>query len=59
MVAAGRAGLLGVADRSNAMTTAVAEHRGSDQAVIRPFQVNIPDAEVTDLRRRIKATRSG
>jgi hypothetical protein len=41
------------------MTTAVAEHRGSDQAVIRPFQVNIPDAEVTDLRRRIKATRSG
>jgi pimeloyl-ACP methyl ester carboxylesterase len=39
------------------MTTAVAEHTGSDQAVIRPFQVNVPDAELTELRRRITATK--
>jgi pimeloyl-ACP methyl ester carboxylesterase len=39
------------------MTIAVAEHTASDQAVIRPFQVNVPDADLTELRRRITATR--
>src|SRR5512145_2116718 len=39
------------------MTTAVAQHRGTDQAVIRPFQVNVPESELTELRRRITATR--
>jgi pimeloyl-ACP methyl ester carboxylesterase len=29
----------------------------TDKAAIRPFQVNIPDAELTELRRRITATR--
>ena len=28
-----------------------------DQTTLRPFQVNIPEAELTDLRRRIAATR--
>jgi hypothetical protein len=28
-----------------------------DKAAIRPFRVNVPEDELTDLRRRIKATR--
>jgi hypothetical protein len=39
--------------------TAVAE-RGSKQATdnaIRPFQVDVPEAELTELRRRINATK--
>ena len=28
-----------------------------EATAIRPFQVNMPEAELTDLRRRIKATR--
>ena len=28
-----------------------------DKTAIRPFQVSFPDAELADLRRRIKATR--
>ena len=34
-----------------------AHQTGSDQTAIRPFQVNVPEAELTDLRRRIVATR--
>lgn len=30
---------------------------GSDNTAIRPFHVNVPEADLTDLRRRIKATR--
>jgi pimeloyl-ACP methyl ester carboxylesterase len=40
--------------------TSVAEQPGkpaADKAAIRPFHVNIPEAELTELRRRIKATR--
>ena len=37
--------------------TAVAQHTSSDRAVVRPFHVNVPEAELTDLRRRIVATR--
>jgi hypothetical protein len=29
----------------------------SDKTALRPFQVEFPEADVTDLRRRIKATR--
>src|SRR5882672_2903820 len=29
----------------------------ADQTAIRPFQVNVPEAELTELRRRINATR--
>jgi hypothetical protein len=37
--------------------SAVAEQTGSDKTAIHPFQVNVPEAELTELRRRIKATR--
>ena len=33
------------------------QRTGSDKAVIRPFQVNVPEAELSELRRRIEATR--
>jgi hypothetical protein len=36
---------------------AVAEETGSGSTAIRPFSVNVPDAELTDLRRRIHATK--
>jgi pimeloyl-ACP methyl ester carboxylesterase len=35
----------------------VAQQAGSDNAAIRPFHVNVPEAELTELRRRIKATK--
>jgi len=42
------------------MTETIAAQR-SNQAVddnaIRPFRVNVPEGELTELRRRIKATR--
>jgi len=37
--------------------TNVKQQTGSDQTAIRPFRVNFPDAELTELRRRIDATR--
>src|ERR671915_1843325 len=37
--------------------TAVAQQTGSDKTAIRPFRVNVPEAELTELRRRINATR--
>jgi pimeloyl-ACP methyl ester carboxylesterase len=37
--------------------TEVAQQTGSDQTAIRPFQVNVPEAELTELRSRINATR--
>ena len=33
------------------------EQTGSDKAAIRPFRVNVPEAELTELRRRINATK--
>src|SRR6266403_2536953 len=33
------------------------EQTGSDKAALRPFRVNVPEAELTELRRRINATR--
>ena len=43
------------------MTQTSATQQGSEQAAdknaIRPFHVNVPEAELTELRRRIKATR--
>ena len=47
-------------DQTEKSTTGAAE-RGSEQAAdktaIRPFRVNVPDAELIELRRRINATR--
>ncbi len=37
--------------------TDVAPRTGSDQTAVRPFQVGFPEAELTELRRRINATR--
>jgi pimeloyl-ACP methyl ester carboxylesterase len=42
--------------RSTAMN-AVAQPKGSDATAIRPFHVNIPEADLTEMRKRIKATR--
>jgi pimeloyl-ACP methyl ester carboxylesterase len=43
------------------MTQTIATHPGSEQAAdktaIRPFRVDVPEAELTDLRRRINATK--
>jgi pimeloyl-ACP methyl ester carboxylesterase len=55
--AAGQLGLLGSAERSQAMTQ-VAEQTGSDTTAIRRFpHLNVPEAELLELRRRINATR--
>jgi len=35
----------------------VAQPTGGDEAALHPFQVNVPEAELVDLRRRISATR--
>jgi pimeloyl-ACP methyl ester carboxylesterase len=40
------------------MTQSSATQRGSEQVdAIRPFQVNVPEADLTDLHRRIQATK--
>ena len=36
---------------------AAAQKTSSDTTVIRPFHVNVPEAELAELRRRINATR--
>ena len=33
------------------------QQTGSDKTAIRPFHVNVPEAELTEMRRRIRATR--
>jgi pimeloyl-ACP methyl ester carboxylesterase len=54
--AAGSVGLVGFADRSESMNAA-AQQASRDKAAIRPFRVNVPEADLTDLRRRIHSTR--
>ena len=54
-VAVAGADLLGFADKRADMINAVAEQSGADQAVIRPFHVNVQETELADLRRRIQA----
>jgi pimeloyl-ACP methyl ester carboxylesterase len=50
-----------IAEREGTMTQSSATQLGSEQAAdkttIRPFQVNVPEAELTELRRRINSTR--
>jgi hypothetical protein len=47
--------------KEDTMTRTSATQQGSEQAAdrnaIRPFHVNVPEAELTELRRRINATR--
>jgi epoxide hydrolase-like protein len=46
---------------SSAAATAIGllpgELRGTEDKTIRPFRVNVPEADLVDLRRRISATR--
>jgi hypothetical protein len=37
--------------------TEVAQQTVNDKTAIRPFHVNVPEAELTELRRRINATK--
>jgi len=37
--------------------TEATQQAGRDNTVIREFQVNFPEAELTELRRRVNATR--
>src|SRR5713226_3502066 len=39
------------------MTPTVAKQTGSDKTAIRPFHVNVPEVELTELRTRINATK--
>jgi pimeloyl-ACP methyl ester carboxylesterase len=50
LVAAGAFGLVLLSGPSHAQTVSAAD-------AVRPFHVNIPEAKLTDLRRRIKATK--
>src|SRR6202163_105390 len=47
--------------KEDSMTQAIGKPQGSKQAAdknaIRPFQMNVPEAELTELRRRINATK--
>ena len=37
--------------------TQILDEESIDRAVIRPFSVNVPEAELTELRKRINATK--
>jgi hypothetical protein len=39
------------------MTPAAAPQTRSDNTAVRPFNVNVPEADLTELRRRINATK--
>ena len=54
-VAVAPLGLLGLAERSQAMSK-VAEPTGGDTGAIRPFRVSVPQERLAKLRRRIEAT---
>ena len=59
-VAAAPLGLLTFSRRLEAMTdtlTKVARQTGKVKDAIRPFKVNFPEAQLTDLRKRVKATK--
>jgi len=43
--------------KGNTMTQTSATQPASEQVAIRPYQFNFPDAELTDLRRRVNATK--
>ena len=45
-----------IAGKENTMTQTSAT-QAADKAAIRPFHVNVPEAELTELRRRINSTR--
>ncbi|MET0659946.1 MAG: epoxide hydrolase, partial [Steroidobacteraceae bacterium] len=56
-VAATAVGLQFISSERSKSMSAVVQAKGDGAAAIRPFQVNIPEADLADLRRRILATR--
>jgi len=46
-----------LATRAAVASPASQSEQAADKNAIRPFRVNVPEAELTELRRRIKATR--
>src|SRR5229473_6495172 len=51
-------GRIQTTQEEDTMTQTSATQRGSEQAdALRPFNVNFPEAELTELRRRINATK--
>jgi len=56
VAAASTLGLLGLSERVHAMTQ-VAQQMGTDGVAVRPFHVNFPESDLTELRRRINATK--
>jgi pimeloyl-ACP methyl ester carboxylesterase len=55
-VAAGSLSQLAFAETNQAITE-VAPATGGDKTAIRPLRIHVPEAQLADLRRRIKATR--
>src|SRR6185369_5085499 len=47
----------GIDQKENSVTQTSATQPQIDKTAIRPFQFNFPDAQLTDLRQRINATR--
>jgi pimeloyl-ACP methyl ester carboxylesterase len=45
------------AERGKSSMNAVTQPRSDEKAALRPFHVNVPEADLTELRRRINATR--
>src|SRR4051812_27088121 len=56
-VVAGKFGLLHAPGRAATMTDVMIAPEAVAQTDIRPFRINVPDADLADLRRRIQATR--
>jgi pimeloyl-ACP methyl ester carboxylesterase len=56
-VAAASLGLLTSSRRLEAMTETLTQVAGQTGKDLRPFKVNIPEEQITDLRARVKATR--
>jgi pimeloyl-ACP methyl ester carboxylesterase len=52
----GMTGVMSIGRRNKAMTEGT-QQTGSDNAAVRAFQVDFPEAELTELRRRVNATR--
>jgi hypothetical protein len=55
--AASQLGLLGFSRRVQAMTGVMTEAQTGQKTDIRPFHFTVSDADLTDLRRRINATK--
>ncbi|TCK38704.1 pimeloyl-ACP methyl ester carboxylesterase [Paraburkholderia sp. BL8N3] len=55
-VVAGSLSRLAFADTNQAITQ-VAQSTGSDKTALRPLRVHVPESQLVELRRRIKATR--